>query len=496
MPPKTSERSSKSGKGSQKGEVPQVTRIDFGLPPAVTTSLQSISSRATQDLWLQANFNQEDATAEQQAQRRANAISKLSKRLTGNARAKDELKTSLQQWLSTIGLHLLGLISRVRAIGDKIDEDTLGAVQEMQAVLAEQQSSASSDRVALAQGSLGRVWSLSQVAEVQAIASALRTFSSGALAGPPDPTSAAWRLGEGSVPTRTPPPEPVQGAEGQLAGTGDMGSEASFGLPGRPHMVGVDYGIRLGTALDELWRALAKAEWRRHRTPRQESSQINRDGAMAQGIDRTHPGVSEPAAGEITDNDTELIPDLAHTGPVAPAAPRAQDWVAAWQALLRFAVDSGADPVGDLTACPRQDAALPVTTDAQAEPLVRQRVEQTWQALKDGVSGEADADLPSLHRLLAEALHQLRGCAGALPAAPQGLLVAAHISVGGLLDPFAYAPATAQEWLFPGLLTEAGLPCKGFIALEASAHHHVQTILRQPCPFLESMRLETTQELM
>ncbi|CAE7504742.1 unnamed protein product [Symbiodinium sp. CCMP2592] len=523
MPPKATEKSSKAGKGSQKGEAPQVTRIDFGLPPAVTTSLQSISSRATQDLWLQANFNQEDATAEQQAQRRANAISKLSKRLTGNARAKDELKTSLQQWLSTIGLHLLGLISRVRAIGDKIDEDTRGAVQEMQAVLAEQQSSASSDRVALAQSSLGRVWSLSQVAEVQAIASALRTFSSGALAGPPDPTSAAWRLGEGSVPARTPPPVPfparfwrscvvrarslckvqrscpenTHGAEGQMVGTGDMGSEASFGLPGRSHMVGVDYGmgdtpvsVQFGAGTEQASASgppsmSSGGRWRKR----------SGGGTERPAKRRTPESLSRPPVTEITDNDTELIPDLSHNGPVAPAAPQAQDWVAAWQALLRFAVDSGADPVGDLTACPRQDAALPVTTDAQAEPLVRQRVEQTWQALKDGVSGEADADLPSLHRLLAEALHQLRGCAGALHAAPQGLLVAAHISVGGLLDPFAYAPATAQEWLFPGLLTEAGLPCKGFIALEASAHHHVQTILRQPCPFLESVGLETTQEL-
>ncbi|CAE7429118.1 unnamed protein product [Symbiodinium sp. CCMP2592] len=469
MPPKATEKSSKAGKGSQKGEVTQATRMDFGLPPAVTTSLQSISSRATQDLWLQTNFNQEDATAEQQAQRRANAISKLSKRLSGNARAKDELKTSLQQWLSTIGLHLLGLMGRVRAIGDKIDEDTSGAVQEMQAVLVEQQSSASSDRVALAQGSLGRVWSLSQEAEVQAIASALRAFSSGALAGPPDLTSAAWRLGAGSVPARTPPPLPAHGAAGHMVGAGDMGSEASFGLPGRSHVVGMDYGLGDTPVSVQLGAGTEQAS-----ASGQPSVSSGGRWRKRESTGRTPESLSRPPVTEITDNDTELIPDLSHIGPVAPAA------------LLRFAVESGADPVGDLTACPRQDAALPVTMDAQAEPLVRQRVEQTWQALKDGVSDESDVDLPTLHRLLAEALQQLRGCAGALPAAPQGLVVAAHISVGGLLDPFAYAPATAQEWLFPGLLTEAGLPCKGFIASEASAHHHVQTILRQPCPFLES----------
>ena len=93
-------------------------------------SLQSISSRATQDLWGSTALTAEDLTAEQLARRRS-STGKLTKRIAGNMKAKADLTAALAQWFSQISQHLMGLVGRVRAIGTKVDEDLTAAVQEM-----------------------------------------------------------------------------------------------------------------------------------------------------------------------------------------------------------------------------------------------------------------------------------------------------------------------------------------------------------------------------
>ena len=80
-------------------------------------------------------------TAEQQAQRRATATRKLSKRISGNLKAKDELREALATWIGMMGQHLVGLAQRVQALGQKVDEG-LSACNEMQLVLQEQPSQA------------------------------------------------------------------------------------------------------------------------------------------------------------------------------------------------------------------------------------------------------------------------------------------------------------------------------------------------------------------
>ncbi|CAE7826777.1 unnamed protein product [Symbiodinium sp. CCMP2592] len=277
MPPKPqTDKNKVPSKGGQKGDNVQVSRIDFGLPAAVSTSLQSIATRSTQDLWGATAFTTEDATAEQLAQRRANAISKLSKRLSGNVRAKEELGGALFQWCSIIGQHLLGLVGRARAICTKIDEDTLQAVQDMNEALVHQPSAASLEKVTQATSSVGKVWSELQELEVQRIAAALRAF---AAVGSP-------------------------GASPEVSLI-DRQSEASFGAWGNTSM------------------AQEKRHWCGEAF--QESQADNRP--------------SEP----------ELIPD---------ESPVEVTWRIAWLALLRFAVEQGQDPVGELSASAEQDEWL------------------------------------------------------------------------------------------------------------------------------------------
>ncbi|OLP83546.1 hypothetical protein AK812_SmicGene35685 [Symbiodinium microadriaticum] len=98
-------------------------------------SLQSISSRATQDLWGSTALTAEDLTAEQLARRRS-STGKLTKRIAGNMKAKADLTAALAQWFSQISQHLMGLVGRVRAIGTKVDEDLTAAVQEPWKILA------------------------------------------------------------------------------------------------------------------------------------------------------------------------------------------------------------------------------------------------------------------------------------------------------------------------------------------------------------------------
>ncbi|CAE7446101.1 unnamed protein product [Symbiodinium sp. CCMP2592] len=313
------------------GEAQAVSKIDFALPAAVSTSLQSIATRSTQDLWGSHAFSLEDATAEQLAQRRANAISKLSKRLTGNVRAKDELGLALQHWCVTIGQHLLGLIGRTRAVCTKIDEDTAQAVQEMNEALVHQPSSTSLDKVSLATASMGMSWTEVQETEIQRIAAALRAF-----------------------------------AVVQSPGTAAAGSG-----PPRTVLPGSGFG-EASTALQLTHEHLTTAAAPEHR-----------------GYDR-------------------------HS-----------------EASFGFAVENGADPVGEVAVSAEQDAALPLSTDTQAAEV------------------PSETCLQDLHDGLRDVLYRARQFPVVLSKLPQGIL----------------------EWLFPEQLVEMGGACLGYLPTVADLAH-------------------------
>ena len=175
MPPTKDKAPKAAGKGKVEDKVP-TTKLEFGYPPDLTNALRAISDRATQDLWHNpSGVGGGEPTAEQLAQKHANMIHKLSKRIAGDVRAKEALKTSLSQWTSALGHHLAALVPRIQAISHKLDDDLNEACQEMQAAAVE--SATSQEKILQAQAAqLGPAWSTIQEQEIYKIAGALRAF--------------------------------------------------------------------------------------------------------------------------------------------------------------------------------------------------------------------------------------------------------------------------------------------------------------------------------
>ena len=106
MPPSTKKEGKATGKTKTDDRAP-TTKLEFGYPPDLTNALKAISDRATQDLWQgSAGLGGGEPTAEQLAQRHANMIHRLSKRIAGDVSAKEALKTALTQWTASLGHHL------------------------------------------------------------------------------------------------------------------------------------------------------------------------------------------------------------------------------------------------------------------------------------------------------------------------------------------------------------------------------------------------------
>ncbi|CAE7197238.1 DRC5 [Symbiodinium sp. CCMP2592] len=484
-----------AGKGKERADSAQATKIEFGLPPSMVQSLQSIATRSTQDLWSQAAFTAENATVEQLAQRSANALGRLSKRLNGNVRAKNDLQEALLAWMALIGQHLLGLAHRVDAVCRKVDEDTVSAVEEMRQVMAAQPSVTTEEQLDRAVRSLGPVWSEAQVTEVQRMAAALRAFAT--TAAPPTPMQGITP-GQGNVPMGSTPPGtwPWTGtpADVHLPGApelrsqlpppaaGDLGSEVSFGA-----LDGPTAAVPPGSSLPRggRWRKRSGGGIDRPaKSPRRDavSSPWSREATG-----RTPEGPRRETATEIASEEPELLP--------AAPGPAAGSWIASWLAILRFAVDNGAELIGELSRSPQQDLVLPLAWDDQAQDVVLSMANAAWTMLEGAVADPVQADLQALFLSLSEALHGVRRCANALPLLRQGLLVAALMSLGGLRDPFSFAPATAQEWLFPDLLLEAGAPLRGFVASAPSTDPHVQVLLHMPSPMRSVDLSPNPQEL-
>ena len=177
MPPQKQAKS--QGKGGKAGSDAQKTVIEFGLPAAAMTSLQAITSRATQELRHAPAGGVIDGSAEQNAQRRANVMRTLSKRIAGDVRAKTELSEALAGWMVQISQHLQGLVSRIRAISAKIDEDLQGACVEMRASHEAQMSRTTADQINQAMQALGAVWQPPQEEAIMRIAAGLRLYRPG-----------------------------------------------------------------------------------------------------------------------------------------------------------------------------------------------------------------------------------------------------------------------------------------------------------------------------
>ena len=478
MAPKPQPKQKGGGKGQPTKDNPApTTKLEFGYPPALTAALQAISSRATHDLWHAPNVLSGDPTAEQLAQRHANALAKLSKRLLGDMKAKEELAAALSQWAMTLGQHLAQLVPRVQALSHKLDEDLLEACSETE-TMTTGASISTTERLQQARAALGPIWTAGQEQELFRIAASLRALGTVA-----DDTAAPLASGLDS---------PMRFAAGPLA----PGSEV--GIPpdaGRMHSAGAGeprFGTTLPTsgtlagthppapANSSEITAAPIGRWKRRSGPRPDrrSKSPRRDLMTsvpwtASATGRSPEGLVRVSQTQI-DDEEEMIPEFS-----APSS----SWFTSWVRLAHFAVSHGEDLIGELSRHEVQDTMLPLCSDGNLGDRTLQLAEDTWARLRAVAAAADGSGMAELYTAQQDALQHLRLCPAALSRARQGLLLSIHMTAGTVLDPYSYAPSTAQEWLYPALLVESKGPFLGFVPQEPSQDHDVQVVLTQPCPY-------------
>ena len=478
------------GRGKGSDSAPQASKIEFALPQAMITSLQAITSRSTQDLWGTPTSIPGDLSVEQQAQRRASAASKLSKRISGDLKAKEELRVSLQQWMVTIAIHLAGLVQRVRALGEKVDADLTEALREMREALQQQPSITTTEQVTLATDAVGRpIWNQVQEHEVFRVVSALRAF------------------GVVEMPSRA----------------GDLGSEVSFGamplMPVSPNKVDTVMSGVSGTSPDPAaragesvtsWQAMGSAgHGSLPERPSDTGSRSTRWGKRRGGADASRPSKSPRRSEQVPtpwqrmasgrtpeaiqrERATEIAEDLTEQRATAalPASPSL--WESAWFRLLGFALDNGEALIGELTRDSSQDAVLPLQDVADNRQDIINIAEELWTglwSLRNPEASQADAGVRTAAfgaacLKLQEFLNQVRLCPTALGGIRQGTMLMALVTVGNLFDPYSYAPTTAQEWLYPAAVLEHGELAQGHIASEVPNCSDMQILASRRCPVI------------
>ncbi|CAE7906492.1 pol, partial [Symbiodinium necroappetens] len=429
MPPSqkpTGQAVAKPQKGKGKGSETesQTSKIEFALPPAMVTSLQAITSRSTQDLWGNPTSIPGDLSVEQQAQRRASAVGKLSKRISGNLRAKDELRASLQQWVITIAIHLAGLVQRVRALGEKVDMDLTEALREMRDALHQQPSITTSEQVSAATEAVGRpIWSQLQEHEIFRVVSALRAF--GVVEAPQRGMEAGSEVSFGLATAAMPSPE---GMDTELGGPSDLGLPVGArSVPEAGPLTGAEVvgGLRAATG-------------------RPLDASVIPGGTTPEALQR-------PQQTQVVDSSEPAHPDLG-----------GMSWEAAWLQLLQFATEHGSALVGEVIRDPQQDMVLPLqdqTPEDRSEIL--EAAEDTWLAMLAALDIQEPGAVHTLCVRMQDLLSRLRMCPSAVSGVRQGIILLAQVTLGNLLDPYSYAPTTAQEWLFPTAIAEHGSLARG-----------------------------------
>ncbi|CAE7285224.1 unnamed protein product [Symbiodinium microadriaticum] len=472
MPPQTKQQpSAKAPKGRGKGAegTQQVSKVEFALPPAMVTSLQAITSRSTQDLWGMPTSVPGDLSVEQQAQRRASAVGKLSKRISGDLKAKEELYNSLQQWVVTLAIHLAGLVQRVRALGDKVDADLMEALGEMRTALEQQPSLTTAEQVATATEAVGKpIWNVIQEQEVLRIAAALRAFS--VVEVPARPAETESEISFGGAPTSSQGSllVPASAPVGSMRGDGPLVQGTDF------HRTGAHVAPDTSMAGDAVARP---SRWKRSRGA--EGSRPSKSPRRSEPPATPWPATATGMTPEALQRDT-ATPILDGPGPTGGGGPLS--WESAWRQLLLFALEQGGSLIGETTRDTPQDAVLPLQDTADHRQDVMEFAEAAWQAMLSFRDGDGTEAFAPLCLRLQELLNQLRMCPSSLSGARQGAVLLAQVTVGNILDPFSFAPSTAQEWLFPAAVVEHGGLLRGHIAAEASSRPEMQVLLSRRCP--------------
>ena len=452
----------------------------------MVVSLQAITSRSTQDLWGTPTTVPGDLSVEQQAQRRASAVGKLSKRISGDLKAKEELKSSLQQWAVTMAIHLAGLVQRVRALGDKVDTDLSEALGEMRAALVQQPSLTTSEQVAAATEAVGSpIWNVMQEQEVLRIAAALRAF--GVVEMPSRPPDGGSEVSFGGAFAASPPRTATtldllgtitstHGEQGHqawdVAAAGQTGSAMD---PASSIPEVVPLAMNAGMTGDAIVRPTRWQKRRNGNEGSRPSKSPRRDLLASAPWPRMATGSTPEAPRRVAATDLQAEPTGGETE-------LSLSWESAWRRLLAFTLAQGSAFVGDVMRDGRQDEVLPLQEEGDHRGDLLVATEELWQALQLYQEGNCEGAFASLCLRLQEALNHLRRCPSALSGVRQGMLVLAQVTVGNLLDPYSYAPSTAQEWLFPTAIVEHGELLRGHIAATPSTQPEVQVLLSRRCP--------------
>ena len=479
------------GKGKKPGNTEgQKSSVEFGLPPAVVTALQGISARATNNLWRAPVGDSGDGSAEQQAQRKANAVRTLSKRISGDMRAKEELVEALNAWLLQLSQHLQGLVNRVRALGATLDEDLTSACQEMRVTAEAQSSLSTSDQVNQAMGSLGAVWPTAQEMEVLRLAAGLRAVGTVVAPTAGLSTTTPVLLAASSAGRALPAATglvPTASISGSVPAISTAVPVPTHPSP-MPAWTSETYAPTEATSRNgpvmaappRRWKRPTKAtEGRPSKSPRREVSLSSEAPWKSTATGLTPEGIRRrPATTVDEDHEDELIP--ATLDEPSPGF----SWFTGWLYLIRFTIEQGSTPIGELAVNTEQEAMLPLPhADDLAEDAL-QTAQIMWSRLQQIVDSGVESDTYPTLEQMHELLVKLRRCPAVLPHLPQGLLVAVQTSLSGITDPFSYAPSTAQEWLYPGVLLDRGGPFTGYVPSQASSEPHLQALLQQPHPML------------
>ena len=223
-------------------------------------------------------------------------------------------------------------------------------------------------------------------------------------------------------------------------------------------------------------RSTGGTEHRPSKSPRREGTNSGDPPWASAATGRTPEALRRQAA-TATETEDELIPDLPRSPLLATPS-----WFMGWLSIMQFAIGQGQEAIGELVQHPEQEASLPLQHNPALTDSVLEAARALWERLQHVVGSQDESSVPALLAQMQTFLQQVRTCPLLLPRLPQGLILAVQASLGHLLDPFSYAPSTAQEWLYPGLLLEHGGPFLGFVPAGASTDAHVQMMLHLSPP--------------
>ena len=412
-------------------------------------------------------------------------------------RAKEELTEALNAWLLQLSQHLQGLVNRVRALGAKLDEDLTSACQEMRVTAEAQSSLSTSDQVNQALGALGPIWPAPQEMEILRLAAGLRAV--GTVAAPTTGLPAAPAAFVVASPASTARLSATTGTATTTSASSSLQPIATAGLevscpslmpPRTGEMyVPADASNHPGSSTatpSRRWKRPPKAsEGRPSKSPRRDVCLVGEGPWKSSTTGRTPEGIRRrPVATVDEENEDELIPASAWDAP-SPGL----SWFMGWLYVIRFTIEQGGSPIGELAVNAEQEAMLPLPHAEDMVEATLQAAHALWTRLQQLVESGEESDTYTTLEKMHELLVQLRQCPAVLPHLPQGLLVAVQTSLSGISDPFSYAPSTAQEWLYPGMLLERGGPFTGYVPTQASPEPHMQAVLRQPHPMLAQATL-------